>query len=378
MKIVKVEAKYLSISYQIPVREAPAEEGVLLVTVDTDSGIRGIGVAREHDWHCLTMRALLETQLAPFIIGMDPLTPEHIWNEAAWDLSRADYRFPFGAVARAVSAVDQALWDIRGQHHGQPVYRLLGGAHAGEIDVYITFGLFIYTPEEEAEAARRLLAEGHNAFKLAGAAENRGQSVTRDAARVKALREVVGDSARIIIDGRNRYDLYHAMLLAKQIEPYNVAYFDEPVLAKDPQAMKEMRRAYPRVPIAARGRGGNFWSNRDLIALGAVDVVGSNVLDGGGYTQSIKVAHMAEMYQLPLVTGGGWHLQNAHLIAAVGNGWMTEYTAFDGPVIEQIFMDSIKPQKGRLRLSDKPGLGLQLNEDAVSEAWKRGQAAERT
>ncbi len=377
MKIVKVEANYLSVSVQIPVKEETKNEGALLVTIETDTGIRGIGMAREHDWHCLTVRGQLKHNLVPFLLGKDPMCPEHIWNEAAWDLSRGDYRVQFGAVSRAASAVDQALWDIRGQSLGQPVYRLLGGAHSGEIDVYMTFGLDIYTPEEEAEAARRLLAQGHNAFKLVGAAENRGQSVDRDAARVKALREVVGDNAKVMIDGRAGYDLYHAMLLARKIEPYNVTYFDEPVLAKDPQALKELRRANPRVPIAARGLGGNIWSNRDLIALGAVDVIGSNVLDGGGYTQSIKVAHMAEMYQLPLVTGGGWHLQNAHLIAAVGNGWMTEHTAFEGPLCEKIFVDSPKPKKGKLRLSDKPGLGLQLNDDAVREAVERGRVAER-
>lgn len=148
-------------------------------------------------------------------------------------------------------------------------------------------------------------------------------------------------------------------------------------MAKDPTAWQELRRACPRVPIAARGWGGNIWSNRDLIAHGAVDVIGSNVLDGGGYTQSIKVAHMAEMYQLPLVTGGGWHPQNAHLIAAVNNGWMTEIFVISGLMCETIFVDPPKPSKGKLRLSDKPGLGLQLNDDAVREAVARGRAAER-
>ncbi len=377
MKIAKVEAKYLSVSVKVPARERPVDAGSLLVTVETDTGIRGIGMAREHDWHCLTVRDQLEHNLIPFLMGKDPMVPEHLWNEAAWDLSRGDYRVQFGAVSRAASAVDQALWDIRGQSLEQPVYRLLGGAHSEEIDVYMTFGLRIYTPEEEAEAARLVMAQGHNAFKLEGAAQNRGQNVDHDAVRVKALREIVGESAKIMIDGRAGYDLYHAMLLARKIEPYNVTYFDEPILAKDPQALKELRRTNPRVPIAARGRGGNFWSNRDLISLGAVDVIGSNVLDGGGYTQSIKVAHMAEMYQLPLVTGGGWHLQNAHLIAAASNGWMTEYTAVTGPVCETIFLNPAKPEKGKLRLSDKPGLGLQLNEDAVREAVERGRVAER-
>jgi len=376
MKIANVEAKYLLVSVKTPVTEQPKLRGALLVSVETDTGIRGIGIAREHDRYCRAVRGELEHTLIPFIIGMDPLSPEYIWHEAAWDLSRGDYRIPSGAVSRAISAVDQALWDIRGQHYGQPVYRLLGGSHAQEVDVYTTFGLETYTPEEEAEAARRLLAQGHTAFKIVGAAENRGTSVDRDAARVKALRNIVGDGVKIMIDGGAELDLYHAKLLARQIEPFDVAFFDEPIHAKDPLALKELRRAYPRVPVAARGFGGSIRSNRDLIVQGAVDVVGSNVLDGGGYTHSIKIAHMAEMYQLPLVTGGGWHLQNVHLIAAVNNGWMTEFTVLTALVCETIFVDPIKPANGKLRLSEKPGLGLELNEDAVLEAVKRGRAAE--
>ena len=292
-------------------------------------------------------------------------------------MSRGDYRVPSGAVSRAISAVDQALWDIRGQHYGQPVCRLLGGSCADEIEVYFTFGLDTYTPEEEAEAARRLIAQGHHAFKLVSSTDRHNPDASRDVARLRALRDLAGAGARIMIDGRAGLDLYHARRMARRIEPYDVAYFDEPLIGKDPVALKELRRACPRVPIAARGFSGSIQGNRDLITQGAVDVVGSNVLDGGGYTQSIKVAHLAEMYQLPLVTGGGWHPQNAHLIAAVNNGWMTEIFAISGLVCETLFVDAIKPVRGKLRLGDKPGLGLRLNDDAVREAAERGRSVQR-
>lgn len=111
MKIVKVEARYISVSVKIPVTDKPREVGALLVTIETDTGIRGIGIAREHDKHCRIVRGLLENILAPFIMGIDPVSPDHLWNEAAWDLSRGDFRVPSGAVSRAISAVDQALWD---------------------------------------------------------------------------------------------------------------------------------------------------------------------------------------------------------------------------------------------------------------------------
>jgi L-alanine-DL-glutamate epimerase-like enolase superfamily enzyme len=104
--------------------------------------------------------------------------------------------------------------------------------------------------------------------------------------------------------------------------------------------------------------------------------MGIQVLDQGGFTQAIKVAHLAEMYQLPVVTGGGWYMHNAHLIGAVRNGWMTEYHVLAAPVCETIFQDTIQPVNGRYRISERPGLGLTLNDDAVRDAKARAKAAE--
>ena len=375
MKIVNVECDFLIVSFKIPVRETDKEYGLLVVTLETDTGLRGIGCARESEFHGLGVRQLVLNDIATFLKNsVDVLDPGYVWHEASYTLS--DHRVPTGAYARAASAIDQALWDIRGQSLGQPVYRLLGGSQP-EIEIYATFGLNIYTQEEETEAAKRLLKEGFTAFKLQGAHADRGRNTKVDARRVKALRETVGDDCRIILDGRNNYPLYYAIELAKMIAPYNMAYFDEPMFAKDAWALKQLREAVPEVPLAVRSRGGNIYDMREVIAAGVIDVLGENVLDQGGFTQSIKVAHMAEMYQLPVCTGGAWHLQNAHLIAAVTNGWMLEYHALAALVSETIFENATKPKKGKFRLSDAPGLGLKLNEAAVREAKERARAAEK-
>src|SRR5262249_50816087 len=145
--------------------------------------------------------------------------------------------------------------------------------------------------------------------------------IEEDAARVKQVREAVGDRVKIMIDGNSKYDFVHARKLCKRMEPYDVTFFDSPVHVGDLHLMADLRRE-TTVPIANRSREGNIWGNRELIANRAVDVMQANVLDGGGYTECLKVAHMAEMYNLPLATGGSWHLQNCHLIAGVRNGWM--------------------------------------------------------
>jgi L-alanine-DL-glutamate epimerase-like enolase superfamily enzyme len=259
---------------------------------------------------------------------------------------------------------------------GEPVYRLLGGAQP-EIEFYATYGLHMYDAEEEIEAARRLLAQGFTAFKIQGSDASRGQDIKHDVGRVKRLRETVGDDVRIILDCRNLFSLYQAIKLAKALEPYDLAYLDEPLYARDPLSMKRFREACPFMPVAGRGRGGNLFDNRDLVVNGSIDVMGVNVLDQGGFTQAIKVAHLAEMFQIPLVTGGAWYLQNAHLIAAAPNGWMTEYHAMATAATETIFKDTIKPKNGKLRLSDKPGLGLTLDDDAVKDARDRARSVEQ-
>ena len=103
-------------------------------------------------------------------------------------------------------------------------------------------------------------------------------------------------------------------------------------------------------------------------------MVQPNVLDGGGFTECLKVAHMAEMYHLPLATGGAFHLQNAHLIAGVSNGWMTEYHLLMAQASETIFANAPKPKDGWLPLVEKPGLGLELVEAAVREYTEHHEA----
>jgi len=104
-----------------------------------------------------------------------------------------------------------------------------------------------------------------------------------------------------------------------------------------------------------------------LIVGGAVDVMQANVLDGGGYTECVKIAHMAEMFHLPLATGGGWYLQNGQLIAGVANGWLTEFHLLRERIYEVVYLQPPVARQGRLPLLDKPGMGLELNEAAVEE-----------
>jgi L-rhamnonate dehydratase len=376
VKITNVSSEFLVFPIPVPVRETSRDCGVLLVTVETDTGLLGTGVARTYDFQGVATQQVIRSQTAPFLTDRSCFVlPGELWHSASFDFLEADYRAPTGVLSSAMSGVDQALWDIWGQSLGEPVYRLLGGAK-DEVEAYMTCGLSVYTPEEEAEAARLFLRAGFRTFKLQGA-DDHGRDVASAIARVKRLREAVGGDAQIIFDGHNNFRLYEAIELAKGIEPYNVAFLDEPLFARDPVAMRRLRDTCPRVPLAGRSRGGSAIDNRDMILAGGVDVMASNVMDQGGFTQSLKIAHTAELHQIPLVTGGAFHMQNAHLIAGVSNGWMTEYHVMWSILSETMFVDPIVPKDGVIKMSGRPGLGLVLNEAAVAEGRGRAEAAYR-
>ena len=362
MRITSVEAHCLSVPIKIPISGADSSLGIMVIQVHTDEGITGIGIGRDYEQRAT--RELIVGELGPFITGRDPLDIERIWRDASWDIS-ASYKASAGVVARAISGVDLALWDIKGKFLNQPVHRLLGGA-SDSIPCYITFGLAVLTDDELVQLARQVVAEGHDRMKYQAVAADRGQDISVDARRLAALRDAVGDDVMILVDGNGKYDFYHAKQLLKRLEPLNIGCFDHPVSMRDPRLMAELRRT-TTIPLAARAYSGNLWDNRDLIAGGAVDIMHTNVLDSGGYTGGLKVAHMAEMYHLPMATGGAFHLHNSHIIGGVANGLMTEFHLGSSQTTDAVFVNPPRPVRGRLQLLSGPGLGLELNHDSLEQ-----------
>ena len=362
MRITSVEAHCLSIPIKIPISGADSSLGIMVIQVHTDEGITGVGIGRDYEQKAT--RELMVGELGPFITGRDPLDIERIWRDASWDIS-ASYKASAGVVARAISGVDLALWDIKGKYLNQPVHRLLGGA-SESIPCYITFGLAVLTDDELIQLAKQVVFEGHDRMKYQAVAADRGQDISVDARRLEALRDAVGNDVMILVDGNAKYDFYHARQLLKRLEPLNIGCFDHPVSMRDPRLMAELRRT-TTIPLAARAYSGNLWDNRDLIAGGAVDIMHTNVLDSGGYTGGLKVAHMAEMYHLPMATGGAFHLHNSHIIGGVANGLMTEFHLGSSQTTDAVFVNPPRPVRGRLQLLPGPGLGLELNPDALEQ-----------
>jgi L-rhamnonate dehydratase len=331
---------------------------VLFSVVETDAGISGYGLTRGSQRYGL--REFINREVAPFLRGKNPLETERIWNQL---YRQFNPRAQTGMWSSAVSAIDIALWDIKGKHYKEPVWRLLGGAQ-NPVPAYVTFGLKQYTQEQLVEVAKQLVTQGEKRLKMVVAVDPENPGV--DAGRVRAVREAVGDDVELMIDANYLFSFNRALELCKLVEPYRITWFEEPVYQNDAMLLADLRR-HTCIPIAAGQNEGHRFRHRELIVNHAVDIAQPNVCSVGGFTEAVKVAALAQAFNLPIANGGGWPHHNMHLIAAVANGWRVEFHVPMWVTGEMIFRDPPKPSRGTITLTEQPGLGLTPNEEALKE-----------
>ena len=363
MKVTKVEATTHRVPARVPLLRDPVMREIVFVRVETDAGLTGCGITGPIQR--FGVREFVTREAGPMLIGKDPLATERLWHD--W-FYRLNPRAQTGVWSSAVSALDIALWDLKGKQANQPVWRLLGG-YSATVPAYITFGLLEYDREQLVEVAKQFVAQGHDKLKMVVAIHG-GQDPAEDAARVKAVREAVGDGIELMVDANYLFAFPRALDLCKRIEPYRITWFEEPVYGNDARLLADLRRQ-TSIPISAGQNEGHKWRHRELLVHGAVDILQPNVVYVGGYTEAVKVAAMAQAFNVPIANGGGWPHHNAHLIAGVANGWRVEFHVPMWVTGEIIFRDPPKPVRGTVTLPDRPGLGLEPNEEALRDTLER-------
>jgi L-alanine-DL-glutamate epimerase-like enolase superfamily enzyme len=268
MKITDVKASLHKIPIEAPLLKEKIWTSILFAVVETDRGIAGYGLTRAAQR--FGAREFINREVAPFLRGKNPLETERLWQQ----LSRAfNARAQTGMWSSAVSAVDIALWDIKGKHYKEPVWRLLGGAQ-NPVPAYVTFGLKDYTIEQLVEVAKQFIAAGEHRLKMVVAVEP--EKPETDAARVRAVREAVGEKVELMIDANYLFSFNRALELCKLVEPYRITWFEEPVYQNDALLLADLRR-HTCIPIAAGQNEGHRFRHRELIVNRAVDIVQPNV-----------------------------------------------------------------------------------------------------
>jgi L-alanine-DL-glutamate epimerase-like enolase superfamily enzyme len=371
LKIADIELLELkNIPVTPPLFKEPVRTGVRIVKVKTDEGLTGISQFGGF-MHSATA-AFIQTDLLPFLQGKDPLENERLMHQMLWKFNT---RAHAGVWNFAVSAIDVALWDIKGKFYKAPIWRLLGGAQKS-IPAYITFGLRAYNREDLAGAAKYWVSKGQRRLKIqvgrlnirgemdpAGAgAEHREDNPAEDEARIRAVRDAVGDDIELMADANCLMKLDAAVRWCKRFEPYNLMWFEEPIVHNDPHLLAQLRRQ-TSIPIAA-GQWENFFKLADLVKQDAVDFLNIHVLSVGGFTMGMKAAGLAHAFNLPVGNGDQFDL---HLHAAVPNGWRAEIHVNNWLTANVVYKGLPELADNWVTLGERPGLGLELNEDAVKE-----------
>lgn len=373
MKITDVKARLLS--FPVPKeRQWRSDLGVMakmdtvIVQIDTDEGTTGIGSAQGHPE---VLKAIVETQLKPALVGEDPTFTERLWeklyNGSRYQpsLDRGISQPGFsrrGDTLAAIAGADIALWDIHGKTVGQPIYKLLGAART-KIRGYASGG---WAPGDEAEKELAgYAAKGFTAVKMR--AEGRdGFSFKKSIHRIKAARRGIGPDVELMVDAHGSFDVSTATRLATQMEEYDIAWFEEPVSADDHVGQAEVRHA-TSIPIASGESESTRFETLDLLSRRAVDIIQPDIAVAGGFTEVRRIATLAYAYGVRFAphvwSSGVLFAASIHIAMAMPNCHIFEVSQGTLPLIWDLMEESFEIKDGYVYAPDRPGLGYTLRED---------------
>ena len=348
MKITDVETIILEHPW------GPPQDGVLrewpLILVHTDEGITGLGRGGDP--------SIIRDELAPLLIGQDPTRTAALWQrmyDHAWR-----FRGPDRAAMPSIGALDVALWDICGKVCGQPVWKLLGG-FADRVQVYAD-GIG-YVDQDAATVARLVKKHAdagysHVKFHL---------SAYDDAAalgKVRLARQAVGPNVRLMLDAHRMWHGTTAAEMARKFEPCDLYWIEEPVRGDDEPHFYRMVRDATTAMIAGGEGDGTLGGARRLITEGGLQLLQTDILVGGGFTGLMRFAALAHAHHIPIAPHGAQYPDlSSHLVAAVPNGLIVPACPDVEPyeIWSKLYSPRFEIRGGEIQMSDRPGLGLELD-----------------
>ncbi len=362
MRITQLESQLLRLPLDRPITSpSQPDRGrldhifMLIVYVDTDAGHRGLGFAYAIGGGGRALKAIADDDLAPLVAEEDPLDHERVATKAYWRLQGIGRR---GLVAQAYSAVDVALWDLKGKVAGLPLYKLLGGAREAAPVYGSDTGWLWMSPDEIAEASGPYIEQGMMGIKL----KVGGPDPEADAERVTRVRDALGEDIWLAVDANQRYDYATALSMGYLFEEeMGVDWFEEPISCENIEGHARLADKLD-VPIALGETLFGPDEFRAYLAAGAVDVIQPDVTRVGGLTAWLKIAGLAEMHHRPLAP----HLLpeiGVHLACGLPAVTMVEYM----PWLYPAFTEPPALVQGKLVPPKRPGLGLEIDPDAVEK-----------
>jgi L-alanine-DL-glutamate epimerase-like enolase superfamily enzyme len=376
---------------------------ITFVLVHTDEGLVGLG---DTFVGSTSVQTYVHEVAAPLLLGQDPLAIERLWHQLFTSTVRGGLTMR-SAEIRGLSALDVALWDVAGQAHGLPLYRLLGGPTRGSLRVYNTCAGYRYGgrkpagstanyvdgrsegPYEDLEAflnradelAESLLAEGFGAMKIwpfdqfappTHGHQISAEEIARGCEPFEKIRRAVGSRIEVALEMHSVWGLPAAQRIARAVEPYDPLWFEDPVRMDNLDTLLQFR-ASTRIPTTASETMSTRWQFREAFEKGALSIVMFDVGWVGGLSEARKIASMAEAYHLPIAphdcVGPITLVAAVHLDYAVPNVFIQEVVrAYLHGVYPSLVTELPRVEGGAIRPPEGAGLGTQLLPDLRSRS----------
>jgi L-alanine-DL-glutamate epimerase-like enolase superfamily enzyme len=295
---------------------------------------------------------LLNGGFAATAKGLDPLDIEAVTATLA---RKFNPRQSTGVFVSAMSALDLALWDIKGKTLKQPVTRLLGGARTA-VPAYATVGLPAFNESELVSACKTALAAGFRGAKILVGA---GRSIDEDAQRIRAVRAAIGH-APLMLDANCAYTVAEAKRLAALVADCDIAFFEEPLRGNDIPALAELRRAIS-IPLASGQMIQSVTWFRDVLTSGALDILQPNAAFCGGLSAMLRILALAEAHGVPVTGAGGFEAANLPAMAGHTHGGMLEVHGAHA-ALRTRFATHPEFRDGQLHTTAAAGLGFSLKD----------------
>lgn len=334
------------------------------VEIQTDEGLSGLFGPIETEG-----AFIIAHFLRPFLIGRDPLANEVLLDQ----MLRMHRHGRSGLFVTGVSAIDCALWDLKGKYFQQPVYRLLGGPTRPKVPAYASMLGFSIEPEAAANVAIEFKAQGYLAqkwFFRYGPGDGDDGKI-KNMALASTLREALGAGYRLMFDAFMGWDVPYAVEMVKALEPVNPFWLEEPIPPERVGGLREIRQA-SRVPIATGEHVYTRWQVKELLERGAVDIVQTDPDWTGGITELAKICSLCSAYDVPIIAHGHSLLGALHIAGSQSAATvpMVEYLIRHQAEKQYFHQPTYIPENGLLKLPTLPGLGIVLAEEIIESREK--------
>lgn len=358
----------------------------LTVRVTCEDGTYGVGEG--NFWSYAEASEVMTHRIADDLRGQDPRDVERIWN-----FIYRKYSFRSPALTGAMSAIDMALWDIRGKRFQAPVWDLLGGKYRDRVQAMVLLGAYgpygpLDNPEGFANAARAAKADGYTALKMTPFPKDWGLKsyadlIKQNTAIVEAVREEVGWAFDIGIEIHRNMSPAEGVVFAQQLEPLLPYFYEDPIAPDSVLSMGEVGRQI-RIPLAAGERNNTLWEFREYCQQPGMAFLKPDIGLAGGFTHCRKIAAMAESFHIRIAPhhflGPISTMALTHIATAMPNWDVNEFAPETGTFKETIVTDIAEVKDGFFIPLDRPGLGTDIVVEEMEKharTFGRGETAQR-